>query len=263
MKSALASLLATFAACSTALNEPAPIAALAPGQAKGRSASDLVIAANTAWAHRGSPGQAEAAQGLYLDAAAADPHRTDALLGAMRALTFRIEYEQGVDRSKLAETAVELGQWCQRRSPGEPECDYRLAIALGQYAREHMSSGRDAIRRMVDLLERAISSAPRLDDGGPQRVLALLLLRAPGWPFGPGDNAAGLEQARAAANIAPSLTANQLVLGEALLANGHADEARRAYAKAVDLATAAQKAGEPEAARALQDAKAGLAKSGG
>jgi len=263
VKSAVIASVLWAAACSTALNEPSPIAVYAPGHAQGRSAAELVAAADTAWARRAQPGQAESAQGLYLDAAVADAHRVDALLGAMRALAFRIENERGVARGKLAETAVELGQWCQRRAPTEPECDYRLAIALGQNAREHMASGRDAIRRMIVLLHRAIAAAPRLDAAGPQRVLALLLLRAPGWPFGPGDNDAGLEQARAAARIAPDVVANQLVLGEAEAANGHSAEARVAYGKAVDLATAAQKAGEPEAGRWLQEARAGLAKSGG
>jgi len=249
------------AACSTALPEPSPIATYAPGHAQGRSASQLIAAANAAWARRGQPGQVEAAQGQYLDATVADPHRIDALIGAMRAISYRIEYEKGAQRGKLAETGVELGQWCQRLSPTEPECDYRLAIALGQYARENPLSGRNAPRRMVDLLHRAIAAAPRLDSAGPHRVLALLLLRAPGWPLGPGDNEAGLEHARAAVQLAPDAAPNQLVLGEALIANGRANEAPAAYQKAVELATAAQTSGNPDAARWLSEAQAGLRKN--
>lgn len=261
MRGLLASVLLAGVACSTALQEPSPIASYAPGQAQGRSAQELVAAADAAWARRGEAGQAETAQGLYLDAAVADPHRIDALLGAMRAISYRIEYEPGAPRGQLSDTAVDLGQWCQRWAPTEPACDYRLAIALGQYARDHMMSGKDASRRMVDLLQRAIAAAPALDAAGPDRVLALVLLRAPGWPLGPGDTEAGLEHARAAVRLAPNATANQLVLGEALDANGNGADARAAYTRAVQLATAAQRAHDPDAARQLAEARAGLAKT--
>jgi cytochrome c-type biogenesis protein CcmH/NrfG len=116
---------------------------------------------------------------------------------------------------------------------------------------------------MVALLRRAIAAAPRLDSAGPHRVLALVLLRAPGWPVGPGDPEAALAHARAAASLAPGAAANQLVLGEALAANGRAGEARAAYRRAVELATQAGRMRDPEAARWLAEARSGLAKSGG
>jgi tetratricopeptide (TPR) repeat protein len=258
-----ASALWLLASCSSALGPPSPIAAYAPGHANGRSADQLVAEGNAAWAKRASPGQAEAAQGLYLDAAVAANQRVDGLLGAMRTLAFRIEFEPGVAKGTLAGEAVELGQWCQRRRPSEAECDYRLAIALGQQARERPSTGKDALNRMVDLLHRTIAAAPTLDSAGPHRVLALVLLRAPSWPIGPGDSETALQEARAAARLVPDNAENQLVLGEALAANGKADEAREAYRKAAALATAAGHAGAPEAARWQAQAKSGIDKAGG
>jgi hypothetical protein len=148
-----------LAACASALHEPPPIAELAPGHANGRSARQLLGEADAAWRRRATPGQAETAQGLYLDAAVVDPHGVRGVLGAMRALAYRIERERGAPRGKLAEIEVELGQWCQRRAPDEAECDYRLAIALGQQARERTSTGRDALTRMVALLQRASERA--------------------------------------------------------------------------------------------------------
>jgi len=248
-------------ACSSALNEPSPIARYAPGHANGRGARQLLADGDAAWAKRAEPGKAAEAQGLYLDAAVADGHAVDGLLGAMRALSFRIEYEKGVSKETLSTEEVELGQWCQRRSPAAAECDYRLAIALGQQAREKMSTGRDAMNRMVDLLHRAIAAAPALDDGGPHRVLALVLLRAPGWPAGPGDADEGLAEAKKAIALAPQSAANQLVLAEALVAAGEDDAARVAYQKAAKLAGAASR--DPEAARQLAEAKSGIAKTGG
>jgi tetratricopeptide (TPR) repeat protein len=251
-----------LAACSSAVSEPSPIAVYAPGRAAGRSADQLLAEANAAWDRRAEPGKAEAAQGMYLDAAVVDGRRVEGLLGAMRAISFRIEYEKGVDREKLSSEEVQLGQWCQRRAPAEAECDYRLAIALGQQARERSSTGHDAMNRMVALLKKAAAAAPTLDEGGPHRVLALVLTRAPGWPVGPGDSEAALAEAKKAVAIAPQSAANQLVLAETLKANDDEEGALAAYRKAADLATK-DAARDPEVARQLADAKSGIEKTGG
>ncbi|HET9623426.1 MAG TPA: hypothetical protein VFP84_18765 [Kofleriaceae bacterium] len=247
------------AGCASALHEPTPIDKLAPHKANGRSADELMRDADAAWARHGEPGKAAAAQDLYLDAAASDDKRVEAVLGAMRAMTYRIEHDKTVgDRGVLAEHEVELGQWCQRRAPTNGECDYRLAIALGQQARERTSTGKDAMGKMVDLLHRAIERAPQLESGGPHRVLAIVLVRAPSWPVGPGDPEAALEQAQAAAKAFPNTADNQLTLGEALAANDKRGEAHVAYRKAHELAEAAKRAGDPEADGWLKDAKAGI-----
>jgi tetratricopeptide (TPR) repeat protein len=249
-----------LAACSSALHEPSPIETYAPHQGGGRTAADLLRDADAAWAARDKPDHAGAAQGLYLDAAVADPHAITGVLGAMQAIAFRVEYERGVDKGRFAEEEVELGQWCQRRAPNEPACDYRLALALGQLAREHSSQGHDALNRMMRLLHQAIAAAPKLDDAGPHRVLALVLLRAPGWPTGPGDPDAALDEAKAAIQLFPESAQNLNVLGEALAATGDPDGARAAYEKATAAATAARAAGNPDAEHWLADARSGAAK---
>jgi hypothetical protein len=247
-------------ACAPALHEPPPVSVLAPGTSGAGSVDELVRAAEAAWSRRAAdPKSAEEAQALYLDAAAADEHRVDGLLGAMRATAFRIERERDApSRARLAEQAVQLGQWCQRRAPDEPACDYRLAIALGQQAREHRQSAKDAMNRMVALLRKAIAKAPDLDSAGPHRVLALLLLRAPAWPVGPGDPEAALEEARAAAGLFPDAADNQLALGEALAKNGSPEAAYAAYERARRLADVAAQAGDPDAAQWRSEASAGM-----
>ncbi len=252
------------AACAPALREPPPVSTIAPGRSGGRSAAELVSSADAAWARRADPGQAEAAQALYLDAAAADERRADAVLGAMRAMTFRLERERDpAVRGRLAAEQVQLGQWCQRRAPAEPACDYRLALALGQQARERASTGKDALGRMVELLRKTIAAAPGLDSGGPHRVLALVLLRAPGWPMGPGDPEAALGEARAAVALFPDSPENQLALADALARNEAPDEARAAYRRALELATAAGQKGDPDAETLRAEASAGVRRSGG
>jgi tetratricopeptide (TPR) repeat protein len=116
---------------------------------------------------------------------------------------------------------------------------------------------------MVELLRKAIAAAPTLDAGGPHRVLALVLLRAPSWPLGPGDPEAALEEARAAARLFPDAPENQLALGEALGKSGSPEAARTAYERALALAKAALEAGDPDADRWRADAIAGLERYGG
>lgn len=245
-----------LAACASALHEPSPVAKYAPGHANGRTAAELIAAGDAAWARHA----AVAAQEAYLDAAVADEHEAAGLLGAMRALSYRIEHERGVDRGALAREEVELGQWCQRRTPNLADCDYRLALALGQLARERHSTGKDALDRMVELLHRAIARAPAIDDAGPHRVLALVLLRAPGWPMGPGDPEAALAEAKAGVTLAPGAATNQLVLAEAFAANDQPGDARTAYEAAQAAAIKARDAGDPEAAHYLAQVRDGLAK---
>jgi hypothetical protein len=260
----LAALLAPLAAlaCAPALREPAPLAprSAAPG---GGSAEDLLRRADAAWARRAEPDQVEAARQLYLDAAAADAARVEGLLGALRAASFRIERaREAATRERLAVEAVQLGQHCERRAPANAECKYRLAIALGQQARERTATARDALDRMVRLLREAVASDPQLDRAGPHRVLALVLLRAPAWPMGPGDPEQALREAQAAAGRFPDAAENQLVLGEALAANDRAADGRTALERAVALAEGAAAAGDPDAPRWRDEARAALARGG-
>ena len=107
---------------------------------------------------------------------------------------------------------------------------------------------------MVELLEGLVLEEPMLDNAGPHRVLALVLLRAPGWPTGPGDPEFGLEHAQVAAALAPEFAPNHLVLGEALSANDQAAKARSALEQAMQLANESRASGNHEAAEWRQQA---------
>jgi hypothetical protein len=89
---------------------------------------------------------------------------------------------------------------------------------------------------MLDALARAESADPAYDEAGPARVRALVLIRAPGWPLGPGDAEAGLAAARRAATLKPLYPPNLLALAEALAKNGDAGGARENYGKAHEAA---------------------------
>jgi len=254
MKAGAVALLAC-AACANALRTPLPLEKIARPPEAG--AAELIARADETWAKRADLPQAKEAEDLYLEAARADPRNAIAYAGAVRAKAFRIGREKnGEGRQKLAADAVAVGQLCAQNASPSPFCDYWLAAALGLQARERSSTGHDALPHMVDLLRRAASADPGVDRGGPHRLLAILLLRAPGWPLGPGDPEGALPEARAAARIDSRYPPNQLVLGEALRKNDHVEEARTAYAEALRLAAAED--ADPDAAGWSDEARAAL-----
>jgi len=245
------------AACAQALHKPPPLESVAAPP--GAEASQLLADADAAWARRAEPGQAAAAEDLYLQAARADPSRPEAFAGAIRAKAFRIGREKdGDQRTRLAESAVIVGQLCEQNAPEAPLCDYWLAAALGLQARERTATAKDGLKRMTELLKRAARTDPAIDWQGPHRLLALVLLRAPSWPLGPGDPEAALPEAEAAARAAPDFPPNQLALGEALQKNGRAEPARAAYSRALALATSAASGSDPDARGWADEARAAL-----
>lgn len=254
--------LVLAAGCAPALRkEPTPVPAPAPGAA-GRSAADLVAEANASFARRPDVDAVKRAESLYLAAASADEQATDGLYGAVLAKLWLADRERSAPaRAALAESAVAAGQWCVKRAPESPACAYALAQAVGIEVREHHSKARKGLKAMVDELHRAQKGDPRLDHAGPSRVLALLLVRAPGWPIGPGDPESGLAEARQAVALFPDYPPNQLALAEALGATGAPGEARAAATRAVSLARATTD--DPDAPEWVEEGEALLKKLGG
>jgi len=251
----LLAVMPLLTACAPALREPPPLAALggsaarAPVETPAAADVDRVLGeAEAGFARRPDGPAVTRALELFLAAARADDTRVEGLLGAARTAAWLVEHEpSGARRAALATEAVQACQWCLRRAPTNIDCKYRLALALGQQARERRSTSADALPRIVSLLEEVIAEAPHLDEAGGHRVLGLVLLRAPGWPTGPGDPEAGLEHARAADALVPDNPGNLLVLGEALAATGSARQARVAYQRAERLARARAAGGDPDA----------------
>jgi len=255
VKRAIVSILC--AACAHSLTKPPPLESMAA--ASQADAGKLLAEADARWARRAEPGQAAAAEDLYLQAARADPRRPEAFAGAIRAKSFRIGRDKdGAERLRLAQSAVAAGQLCEENAPAAPLCDYWLAAALGLQARERSATGHDALPHMVELLRRAAREDASIDRQGPHRLLAIVLLRAPGWPMGPGDPEAALPEARAATQGDPAYAPNQLALGEALRKNGRDAEARAAFADALRLADQALAEGDPDAQGWADDARAAV-----
>ena len=171
--------------------------------------------------------------------ASAEPSSVAALAAAIDADAKRSDHEPDAKiRGELAAAAGRDAQACLSREPQAAACLYGQAIALGLEARALPARAGEFLKNMLDTLSRAESADANYDEAGPARVRALVLIRAPGWPLGPGDAEAGLAAARRAVSLRPLYPANLLALGEALAKTGDAGGAREMYARAHDAALA-------------------------
>ncbi len=185
----------------------------------------------------------------------------DMLYAALRKLLREIEAEPSAKaREAMATDAVRLGQRCELAAPDRAQCDYGLGLALGVQARELPSTARDGLSLMVQHLQRAATLQPGLDHAGPERVLGLVLVRAPAWPTGPGDAEKGLEITRKAAVREPEYAPNWLAVAEAADATGHSKARKEAARTAAELADKAAQAGAPDAKAWQRAAKEMLSK---
>ncbi len=249
------------AGCAAALKEPPPISSMARPDTGTVPASALLQEAAEEYEKRPDRTAVARSEGLCLAAASADEASAAGLVCAIRAKSWLAEREKDVPtRTELAVSAVQAGQWCLRREPSSPACKFWLAVALGLQARDKPSTVEDGLKRMAQLLREAAAEAPLYDEAGPDRALAILLLRAPGWPLGPGDVEEGLEAARKAVQLRPDFPPNQLALAEALLKNGDRPRGRAAAEKAIELARSKPGSDSPDAPSWVEDGKGLLAR---
>lgn len=141
-------------------------------------------------------------------------------------------------RAELAADADRHATACLSREPQSAACLYGRAIAEGLEARAHPLRAGESLNAMLSSLGKAEAADPNYDQAGPARVRALVLIRAPGWPLGPGDAEAGVAAARRAAALRPQYPPNLLALAEALSKTGDPNGARDTYGRARAVAQA-------------------------
>jgi tetratricopeptide (TPR) repeat protein len=144
----------------------------------------------------------------------------------------------GKIREQLADEAAGFADACLAKAPQAAACLYGRGVALGLEARAHPTRAGELLKSMLDSLGGADAADPNYDNAGPSRVRALVLIRAPGWPLGPGDADAGLVSAKRAVELRPQYPPNLLALAEALAKTGDAAGARETYEKAREAAQA-------------------------
>lgn len=169
----------------------------------------------------------------------AEPPSVAALATAIEMDARRSDHEPDSKiRSELAAEASRDAEACLSREPQAAACLYWSAVALGLNARAHPTHAGELLSNMLETLARAESADPNYDEAGPARARALVLIRAPGWPLGPGDAEAGLAAARRAVTLRPVYPPNLLALAEALATTGDRSAARENYARAHEAALA-------------------------
>lgn len=246
-------------ACARSLPEPVPLPELAPDLSDGPvpSAADALRAYD-----------ARDLEGVRLAAAmwerrialTTEPAvRFEAVIGSIRALLWLAEHEPDAGaRRSAAGAAVRSAQWCALLEPEAAQCGFWLGASLGSQARERRSTALDALPRIVALFEEARRAIPRFDSGGPDRALALLYARAPGFPVGPGDPELALDHAHRAVAIAEAYPPNLMALAECR-AGLEGDAAAEAdWRRALASARIAERAGEPDAMRWIREIRAAL-----
>ncbi len=203
----MACVVLAVAACANRLPSPSP--SLPPPNGQPSSVAELALA---------------------IDAAAKrSDHETDAKV-----------------RDQLAADAGRDADACLAREPQAAACLYGRAVALGLMARAHPTRAIEILGSMLDALAKAETADAGYQEAGSARVRALVLIRAPGWPLGPGDTDAGLVAARRAVALSPLYPPNLLALAEALAKSGDAAGAKLNYSRARDTALALSAVGDRE-----------------
>lgn len=168
---------------------------------------------------------------------ASAPTSVDGLVSAIQADSQRSDRDtDGKMRAQLADEAKGYADACIAKAPQAAACLYGRAVALGLEARAHPTRANDLLKSMLDFLNAAEAADPDYDQAGPSRVRALVLIRAPGWPLGPGDADAGLESARRAVKERPQYPPNLLALAEAQAKTGDIAGSKETYARAREVA---------------------------
>jgi len=169
----------------------------------------------------------------------AAPTSVAALAAAVEAAAARSDRESRANvRGDLAAEADRDANACLALEPQSAACLYSRALALGLQARVHPAHARELLNDMLETLARAEAADPDYDRAGPARVRALVLIRAPGWPLGPGDPEGGLVAGRRAVTLRPEYPPNLLALAEGCAKTGDATCARENYTRAHDAALA-------------------------
>jgi len=257
-------LITGLPSCRSALREPPGLHELSQGApaASPEQADDLFAQAAANYDSRTLDGVARAAE-LWTRAAAGTPDRVESLIEAVRARVWLSDHadDEATRRQEIV-AAVQTAQWCPRRAPEDPRCDYWLAVALGVQARERRSTALDALPKIVELFRSAAEGDPMIEQGGPDRALALTFVRAPGWPTGPGDPDLALEHALRAVELSPDYPPNQLALGEALAAIEDTEASRQAYETGLAMAEIMEGDGDPDAGAWVETAERALGGNG-
>ena len=135
-------------------------------------------------------------------------------------------------RSSLLVAATASARQCLAQFPAAAACAYAQAQVQGLTARARPLEAPSLLKDMLAGLAKAEAQDPGLDHAGPARLSAIVLLRAPPWPLGPGDVDAAVTAAQRAVKREPAYPPNLIALGQAQAKAVGAVAARATFASA-------------------------------
>jgi hypothetical protein len=136
------------------------------------------------------------------------------------------------ERTRLLAAATQNAQQCVAVAPQSGPCHYAQAQVLGLTARERPAQAIARLKEMLANLTQAEALDPDFDHAGPARLSAVVLLRAPDWPLGPGDPDAALVAAQRAVNRDAAYPPNLITLAQAQAKSDATAAARATFVKA-------------------------------
>ncbi|HTV79494.1 MAG TPA: hypothetical protein VMF03_14660 [Steroidobacteraceae bacterium] len=151
-------------------------------------------------------------------------------------------------RSRLLTEAAAAARQCMAQFPDAGACPYAQAQVQGLSARAKPVEAPGLLKQMVASLARAEAREPDLDHAGPARLSAIVLLRAPPWPLGPGDVDTALSAAQRAVKLDPAYPPNLITLGAVQAKAVGAATARTTFGQARQAVQAWNGAGSEPAA---------------
>ncbi len=172
------------------------------------------------------------------------------LVSAVQEDTERID--QAADpaqRLQLLASADAKAQQCIAQASDNGACHYVRAQVLGLTARERPVQAVSLLKQMLAELKQAEALDPGFDHAGPARLTATVLLRAPGWPLGPGDADAALPAAQRAVERDALYPPNLITLAQAQAKTDASTPARATYERARGAVSAWKDATPAAAAR--------------
>lgn len=168
------------------------------------------------------------------------PDHSEASLHAARAAAWLLEFDGSLDQPARRDLAGRGAGWAETAlaAYGERvETVFLCGALLGLQLEAARVPGPGKVGRVHEFFERAAELDPAFNDGAPLRALGTLLVKAPGWPAGPGDVERGIELLRQAVEEHPGHPAGHWFLGEALRTEGQRDEAAACFRHVIDLCT--------------------------
>ena len=167
---------------------------------------------------------------------ALDPKSYEAAWKAARACAGLADalYDDKTKRAHFSGRGIEYAKSAIDLNKNGVEGHYYSGINLGLQTTTKTIGAKFMVPSVRDAWKKAMQIDGSYDHGGPARALGTLYAKAPPWPASIGDADKGVDLLQQAMKQGPEYPLNNLLLGDALVANEEYAEAKRYYQKVLE-----------------------------